>query len=226
MGEVPRGWRIGSLVDIAKITMGQSPPGESYNEAGSGLPFYQGTRDFGWRFPKRRVYCTQPTRYAEPGDVLLSVRAPVGHLNIANERCAIGRGLAALRHLILPNGFLYYLLRATQLGWAKFEAEGTVFGSASKNDVTGFPIIIPDERLVAAFGRLVEPIDALIEVNEREMSGLASIRDTLLPKLMSGELRLKNAQLEITEAPRSPGEEARAQAYRRHLRPNDRYRRR
>lgn len=96
--------------------MGQSPPGETYNEIGDGLPFYQGISDFGFRFPGRRVYCTAPTRFAEEGDVLLSVRAPVGSLNVAEERCAIWRGVAGLRLKGKQSGYLYYLFRATQSG--------------------------------------------------------------------------------------------------------------
>ena len=99
VGEIPKGWVIGGLGDICEITMGQSPPGESYNETGEGVPFFQGVRDFGFRFPSRRIYCTAPApaRFAAEGDVLLSVRAPVGSLNVAKERSAIGRGVAAIR---------------------------------------------------------------------------------------------------------------------------------
>jgi type I restriction enzyme S subunit len=116
LGDVPAGWRAGTLGELCDIIMGQSPPGTTYNEIGDGLPFYQGITDFGFRFPSRRVYCTAPTRFAEEGDVLLSVRAPVGSLNVADERCAIGRGVAALRLKGKQQGYLYYLLRATQSG--------------------------------------------------------------------------------------------------------------
>jgi type I restriction enzyme S subunit len=94
--DIPEGWADGELQDIANITMGQSPPGESYNEEGEGMIFYQGCTDFGNRFPTVRKFTTQATRYAKEGDILLSVRAPVGTLNIAKEDCCIGRGLAAL----------------------------------------------------------------------------------------------------------------------------------
>ncbi len=105
---LPDGWREDELTNICDILMGQSPPGETYNESGDGVVFYQGNRDFGFRFPTPRVYCTAPTRIAEDGDILISVRAPVGALNIALERCAIGRGVAALRMKRYSNGFLYY----------------------------------------------------------------------------------------------------------------------
>ncbi|MBU4492024.1 MAG: restriction endonuclease subunit S, partial [Euryarchaeota archaeon] len=191
LGEVPAGWRVGTLKDICEISMGQSPPGETYNETGDGLPFYQGISDFGFRFPSRRVYCTSPTRFAEDGDVLLSVRAPIGSLNVAEERCAIGRGVAALRLKGKQSGYLYYLLRATQSGWNKFEAEGTVFGSVTKSDVHDFKVILLPETLYSWFGSLVEPLDKQIATNEKQSRTSAALRNALLPKLMSGEIRVK-----------------------------------
>jgi len=93
---IPQGWNNGILSDVANITMGQSPDGSSYNELGEGSIFYQGSTDFGLRFPSIRQYTTSPNRCANKGDILMSVRAPVGALNIANNDCCIGRGLSAL----------------------------------------------------------------------------------------------------------------------------------
>ena len=107
---LPEGWRMGTLSDIAIITMGQSPDGETYNIDGDGMIFYQGRTDFGRRFPKARVYTTSPTREAEIGDVLLSVRAPVGDLNIAPHKCCLGRGLAGLRSKMNSQSYLYSLV--------------------------------------------------------------------------------------------------------------------
>jgi len=188
--EIPKGWERGRLADICEITMGQSPPGKTYNERNNGLPFFQGIRDFGFRFPSKRVYCTAPTRFAEEGDVLLSVRAPVGSLNVVEERCAIGRGVAALRLKGRQNGFLYYLLLATRSAWDKFESEGTVFGSATKQDVHDFKIVIPPKNQRDQFGELIESLDKRILLNERESRILAAIRDSLLPRLMSGKIRI------------------------------------
>ncbi len=93
------GWVEGKLSqpEIASITMGQSPPSSTYNFNNEGLPFFQGKADFGEVHPTPRVWCTAPNKIAEPGDILLSVRAPVGPTNIANDQCCIGRGLAAVR---------------------------------------------------------------------------------------------------------------------------------
>lgn len=193
IGEIPQGWKAGTLGDLCQITMGQSPPGESYNEVGDGIVFFQGTRDFGFRFPTPRVYCTAPTRLAQADDVLLSVRAPVGSLNVAADQCAIGRGLAALRMKRDHSGFLYYLLTATGQGWSKFDTDGTVFGSVSKNDINAFPCLLPDGATIRAFNALTNAGDSQIRHKERQSKTLAVMRDALLPKLLSGELRVGEA---------------------------------
>ena len=98
LGGIPEGWGVKALGDGFNLTMGQSPPGATYNDDGQGMPFFQGSSNFGFRFPGRSRFCTEPTREAKADDTLVSVRAPVGALNMAWERCCIGRGVAALRH--------------------------------------------------------------------------------------------------------------------------------
>ena len=114
----------------------------------------------------------------------------MGSLNVAKERSAIGRGVAALRLKGKQNGFLYYLLLATRLGWDKYESEGTVFGSATKQGVYDFKIVIPLKNLRGQFGELIEPLDKRILLNEMESHNLTIIRDSLLPRLMSGKIRV------------------------------------
>src|SRR5690606_6199065 len=109
--EIPEGWGDKTLSQIANITMGQSPEGSSYNDEGVGAIFYQGSTDFGWLFPTTRQYTTAPSRMAKKGDILLSVRAPVGDMNIANTDCCIGRGLAALNSKTGSDGFLFYVMK-------------------------------------------------------------------------------------------------------------------
>src|SRR3989304_2041611 len=98
-GKLPEGWRWVSIGNDSLVTiiMGQSPPGETYNKDKIGLPFLQGCADFGNIYPEPMVWCSKPKKIAEPNDILLSVRAPVGPMNIAREKCCIGRGLAAIR---------------------------------------------------------------------------------------------------------------------------------
>lgn len=139
LGEIPKGWYASTVRQHFRLTMGQSPPGSTYNEIGEGVPFYQGRTDFGFRFPTRRVFCTAPTRFAETGDTLVSVRAPVGDVNIANERCAVGRGVAAIRHRSGSRSFTYYSMNHLGAHFGQFEAEGTVFGCINKADFERLP---------------------------------------------------------------------------------------
>ena len=152
LGEIPMGWTCSTIGKHFKLTMGQSPPGSTYNESGHGIPFYQGRTDFGFRFPYRRVFCSAPTRLAEIGDTLVSVRAPVGDVNIAMETCAIGRGVAAVRHHSGIRSFTYYAMHALSNHFAKFEAEGTVFGSIKKSDFERLPFISPPPAMLDYFG--------------------------------------------------------------------------
>mgnify|MGYP001346008072 CR=1 FL=1 len=185
---LPEGWREGTLSEICNIIMGQSPPGETYNESGNGVPFYQGNRDFGYRFPTARVFCSAPTRFADTRDILVSVRAPVGALNIALEKCCIGRGVAALRMKNHSNGFLFYFLATQDDLWNRFNSEGTVFGCLNKSEFNKIDLVIPSDDVLAGFDRFVVSIEAMLWKNEEENRRLSGIRDSLLPKLMSGEV--------------------------------------
>ena len=191
-GDVPKGWRKGSLAGEFNLTMGQSPPGSTYNELKEGLPFFQGRTDFGFRFPTNRVYCTGPTRYANPGDTLVSVRAPVGEINMAAEYCALGRGVAAVRHKSGSRSFTYYCMKSIQSKFKQFEAEGTVFGSINKDDFKALEVFNPDLDILNLFEQLAHPIDQMIENNEKEITALSGLRDLLLPKLLSGEVKVEN----------------------------------
>jgi type I restriction enzyme S subunit len=172
--------------------MGQSPPSTTYNKDGKGLPFFQGIKDFGFRYPNPSVYCSAPRKIAEPGDVLFSVRAPIGELNIALERSCIGRGIAALRYNFGSNNFLFYLLKSTQRYWKRvYEGRGTVFGCVTKEHLKNFELVFPGRDVVERFNSIVWPLDEMIKKNEEESIILAKIRDTLLPRLLSGEIRVK-----------------------------------
>ena len=188
LGLIPKGWTAGTVVEGFNLTMGQSPPGDTYNEDGDGLPFYQGRTDFGFRFPTRRIYCSAPTRYAKLGDTLVSVRAPVGDINMANEECCIGRGVAAVRHKSGATSFTYYSMASIYPDFARFEAEGTVFGSINKDSFEKLRFVIPPTEVVAAYERQAGSLDEQIRILENQSRTLATLRDTLLPKLLSKEL--------------------------------------
>jgi type I restriction enzyme S subunit len=188
--EVPKGWGVKPLSDSIDVKMGQSPSGATYNENGEGIPFFQGRADFGFRYPSVRVYCTAPTRFAEAGDSLVSVRAPVGDINLAPEKCCIGRGVAAVLHKTGSRSFTYYQMLSFKQVFALFESEGTVFGSIGKTDFNSIECITPSDEIVKKFEEIVFPLDQMIENNEQQSRTLAQIRDALLPKLMSGEIRI------------------------------------
>lgn len=185
----------GTLKDIADITMGQSPSGSSYNEDGNGEVFYQGRAEFGYRFPTRRLYTTEPKRMAEAGDVLLSVRAPVGDLNVAYERCCIGRGLGAIHSRNGYQSFVLYTMFALRPQLDVYNGEGTVFGSINRNALNDMPIDIPSEDAIAAFQTVVRPMDDMIRSNYEENCRLQELRDSLLPKLMSGEVDVSDIEI-------------------------------
>ena len=188
LGEIPEGWEVATIGEDFNLTMGQSPPGSTYNEEGKGLPFYQGRKDFGFRYPTRRIYCTAPTRLAAEGDTLVSVRAPVGDINMANEKCCIGRGVAAIRHQSGSRSYTHYAMQYLQEDFRRYEAEGTVFGSINKAGFETLSHLRPPDGIIEAFEKLVHPMDQSIENNENQTRTLTEIRDALLPKLMSGDI--------------------------------------
>jgi restriction endonuclease S subunit len=194
LGEVPKDWGLRNLDQEFTLTMGQSPPGDTYNELGEGTPFFQGRTDFGFRFPRRRVYCTAPSRMAQVGDTLVSVRAPVGDINMAAEQCCIGRGVAAVRHGSGSRSYTYYFLESLRQIFNGFEAEGTVFGSINKKAFHAIRTVTPPPDVVAAFERISFPMDERVRVGAEQIETLASLRDTLLPRLISGELRISDVE--------------------------------
>ena len=187
-GKIPEGWQIGKLSDIANVTMGQSPKGDTYNEEAQGTVFYQGRAEFSDRFPQRRLFTTDPKRMAVTGDVLLSVRAPVGDMNIANENCCIGRGLAAIHAKDGCLSFVFYTMNSIRGELNKYNGEGTVFGCINKDALNAQKVILPPMKVVYDFEKIVAPLDRLYLIGVEEYVRLAALRDTLLPKLMSGEI--------------------------------------
>ena len=188
-------WTEGILSDIADITMGQSPSGSSYNEYGNGAVFFQGRAEFGFRFPTVRLFTTEPKRMACSNDTLMSVRAPVGDLNVAHTDCCIGRGLAAIHSKNKHQSFVLYTMFSLKKQLDIFNGEGTVFGSINRISLNEMPILIPSNEKLDEFEAIVAPMDATIRNNYDEICYLEQLRDTLLPKLMSGELDISTLDL-------------------------------
>jgi type I restriction enzyme S subunit len=186
-------WGDGKLPDEFDFTMGLSPKGETFNEDKIGTPMYQGNADFEFRFPKNRVYTTDPKRFAEKYDTLISVRAPVGAQNMAKEKCCIGRGVASFRYK-KDNSFYtytYFKMKSLMDEIKQFNNSGTVFGSINKTDFQDMQIVIPPNDLVVKYQNEVKPLDDKVIQNTYQIKTLENMRDTLLPKLMSGEVRVK-----------------------------------
>ena len=188
--EVPMGWEDGELSEIANITMGQSPPGQSFNDKKEGVIFYQGSTDFGTRFPTIRKYTTQPTRFAKKGDILLSVRAPVGTLNISKENCCIGRGLAALNSADNCIAFLFGVMINLKQIFDRRNVNGTTFGSITKDDLSSLVILRPKKEILKKYNALINSTFQKQNTIEFENQKLTELRDWLLPLLMNGQLKV------------------------------------
>ena len=189
--EIPEGWEVVSLSNVADITMGQSPIGCSLNEQGQGVLFFQGSSDFGSVAPNNRVYTTSPTRMAQCGDILLSVRAPVGASNIALNPCCIGRGLAALRGRSCSTAFIRQYLQTVKSRFESKNVDGTTFGSLTKDELFKFSIIMPTHKILGNFDSVVISIDTQILNLEQKVRTLVSTRNFLLPLLMNGQVVVK-----------------------------------
>ncbi|MCV2451606.1 MULTISPECIES: restriction endonuclease subunit S [Acinetobacter] len=192
--KIPENWSVKELSDIANITMGQSPEGSSYNNEGNGAIFFQGSTDFGWLFPSVRQFTTAPSRMAKKGDILLSVRAPVGDMNIANTDCCIGRGLAALNSKDGFDGFLFYVMKYFKQVFDRRNSEGTTFGSITKNDLYSLKLAYPPKELIEKYDNIVSKYNEMIFIRSMENQKLEELRDWLLPMLMNGQISIRDAE--------------------------------
>ncbi|NHN34830.1 restriction endonuclease subunit S [Paenibacillus agricola] len=198
LGDIPNGWKVQSLKDIALIIMGQSPKSEFYNVDYEGLPFHQGVTGFEERFPQHTVYSSKILRVANENDILTSVRAPVGRINIAPSEMVIGRGLAAIRPKDNNYSFLLYTLKNI------FKSEdshgsGTIFNSINKSELENLKVTIPNPNIIDLFEEKVKKWDKLYKINSEIINQLIDTRDYLLPRLLSGEIEVKEAANMIKE---------------------------
>ncbi|HOO54657.1 MAG TPA: restriction endonuclease subunit S [Methanothrix sp.] len=196
LGPKPEGWEVKTLGEVCDIVMGQSPKSEFYNEEGEGLPFHQGVTDFGKIFPTTRVYCTIKNRIAESGDILFSVRAPVGRINIADRKIVIGRGLSSIRSKDETQVFYFQQLKYT------FQEEdmiggGTIFKSVTKADMHRINVLIPSHLLVSEFERIAKSMFYELKVLTAKNDVLRRTRDLLLPKLISGEIDVEGLEIKV-----------------------------
>ena len=189
--DLPKGWAKCRLSDVNLVIAGQSPESKYYNQDGDGLPFFQGKTDFGQLYPTNRVYCTAPKKLAESGDILLSVRAPVGPTNLARETVAIGRGLSAIR----PLGGIStrYVLNFFKHIEPVFSGQGTgtTFSAVTVDDVKNLDFLLPplteQNRIVAKIDALFSELDKGVELLQTICQQLRTYRQAVLKWAFEGK---------------------------------------
>lgn len=193
-GELPKGWEVKKLGEVCDIIMGQSPPSSSYNYNKIGLPFFQGKAEFTELYPVVEKWCDSPNKIALPNDILLSVRAPVGTTNIANQKCCIGRGLAAIRYDNYK--YVFYFLRRIEQELDK-KGTGTTFRAISGETIKSTEIPIPplpeQQQIVAILESKLTICDAIEETIKTSINKCEALRQSILQKAFSGELINKNS---------------------------------
>ena len=171
------------LEEIVDVTMGQSPKSEYYNTEKNGYPFLQGNRTFGFKYPTFDTYTTVAPKIARAGDVIMSVRAPVGALNIAPVNVCLGRGVCSLRMKNGNQSFLFYLMKYYVPYLLKKES-GTVFGSVNRDDINRLEVNIPEDAEVQKIiARYLEMIDDKIELNNAINNNLEQQAQAYFDKL-------------------------------------------
>lgn len=186
---LPEGWNYTILADIAYIVMGQSPASTYYNNERIGLPFHQGVSSFGNIYVINDIYTSKWTKEADPNSILFSVRAPVGRINLTSERVALGRGVASINHKGELQPFLYHFLKY-YFYKDNIMGNGTIFSSINKEQLKGVKILAPSEHIATSFCKLVSIYDRQLSVIDKKLKFLIEARDTLLPRLISGQIEI------------------------------------
>lgn len=202
------GWRWVKLGDICELIMGQSPPGNTYTDKPEGQPFFQGKADFGEYFPTVRMWCTQPIKIAEDGDILISVRAPVGPVNISNLKCCIGRGLTAIRckdNTI--NWFIFWYLQSIEEKIASL-GSGSTFSAISRDDLANLQIPLPpieeQEGIVSKLQELMQEVERARAACEKQLEGAKALSAAYLREVFGSEEAKKWERRKIGEVCEKP----------------------
>lgn len=189
-------WEVKRLGDVALVTMGQSPPGSTYNKSGNGSPFFQGKTEFGDRHPTIRQWTTAGKKFARPGDILMSVRAPVGPTNIADVDCAIGRGLASIRaNDSVDQRYLIWFLKHIEIT-IQARGKGTTFEAISGEEIRETLISLPtletQKLIVQRLDLALENLFGVSENLKSQRSKLGQLKRSLLHKAFTGQLAKEN----------------------------------
>lgn len=182
-------WQIKKLEEVAEILMGQSPPSNTYNTTGEGLPFFQGKADFNDVYPTVSKHCSKPVRIAQKDDVLLSVRAPVGPVNLAPSEICIGRGLSSIRgkENVLNQMYLFYFMKLSEIALVK-KGTGSTFSSINRRDIEKINLPLPSFSIQQQIVEKLNAIRKLQELKKLEKEKLSKLFESMLNKAMKGEL--------------------------------------
>jgi len=189
IGRIPKEWEVNKLGNVAKIIMGQSPPSTTYNTQGIGMPFLQGKAEFGNVHPSETKYTTKPLKIAKIGSVLISVRAPVGDVNIADKEYCIGRGLASIKVLKVDNFFLFYFLHKERTKLQQCSC-GSTFQAIKKEHLENFLIPLPPIEEQKEIAHRLKEIDEVIENRKKEKEHLIRIKKKMMDLLLTGKVRI------------------------------------
>ena len=177
-----KGWEESYLKNLSVIIMGQSPPSNSYNNIGKGLPFYQGNIDFGDKYPKLNKFCSEPLKIAKKKSILMSVRAPVGEINITNWDCCIGRGLCSLElEESLNIEYLYNYLKNI-IVTVKSKSKGSTFKSINKLEIENIKVLLPPLSLQNEFAEFVIKTNKLKFEAEKSLKEMENLYESLMQK--------------------------------------------
>lgn len=190
LGEIPKGWKVDKLSSIAEIIMGQSPKSDTYNTDKIGLPLLNGATDFQNKNLSPSKYTSDPKKVGEKGDFVFGVRATIGLVTELDDRYAIGRGSGIAR--AFDNMYKEFLYEILNIAFSNFQytASGSVYLNVSKNDLEDYKLVIPDINILRRYHKITKSILNQKENLKRENAVLEKLRDTLLPKLMSGEIHV------------------------------------
>jgi type I restriction enzyme S subunit len=195
IGTTPKTWQIARLGEISEVIMGQSPPGETYNEKGEGTPLINGPTEFGEKYPIKSKWTTSPTKLSKENDVLICVRGhTTGRLNISDGAYCLGRGVAAIRGIEqnISNTFLYYVLEKNQNKiFQRSYAAGSTFPNVTREELGRVQIPIPPIEEQRQISCILGSIDEKLELEKKEKSKLERIKRGLMDLLLTGKIRVK-----------------------------------
>ena len=201
IGKIPVDWEVVRLEDVSEINMGQSPPSEDCSEEAKGLPFYQGNAQFGSKYPSPKKWCEKPKKIANQGDILISVRAPVGEINIAPHKCCIGRGLAAITAKGVNPDYLYHSLFIHRKALQKI-AQGSTFEAINSKELSDLSIFSPPFSEQKQVAEILTTVDEAIEKTAQVIETTKEVKKGLMQKLLTrGIGHKKFKKTEIGEIP-------------------------